>query len=135
MDWCKRFWLKGWPLVFVPSAEAIHYGGASSANAPVRFYIERHRADLQYWKKHHSRLAVFAFYLICCLHLGLRSIGYALVFAAKSGNRATSAGKVKRSVACLKWLLSHGTKHWNWASASGVASGGGARLEPMFPQG
>ena len=58
MDWCKRFWKGGWKLAFVPSAEAIHYGGASSANAPVRFYIERHRADLQYWRKHHSRLAV-----------------------------------------------------------------------------
>ena len=54
MDWCKRFWAGGWKVTFVPSAEAIHYGGASSANAPVRFYIERQRADLQYWKKHHT---------------------------------------------------------------------------------
>jgi GT2 family glycosyltransferase len=134
MDWCKRFWLKGWPLVFVPSAEAIHYGGASSANAPVRFYIEKYRAELQYWKKHHSGAAVVCFYLICCLHLVLRTTGYALVFAAKSGDRPTSASKVKRSVACLKWLLSHGTKHWNWAAAAGTSAPAGGRLEPMVPQ-
>ena len=106
MDWCKRFWLKGWPLVFVPAAEAIHYGGASSANAPVRFYIERHRADLQYWVKHHTRPAAGCFFLICCLHLALRTLGYSLAFAAKSRERANCANKVKRSLACLQWLVS-----------------------------
>lgn len=129
MDWCKRFWLKGWQLVFVPSAEAIHYGGASSSNAPVRFYIERHRADLQYWDKHHSRLAVFCFYLICCLHLVLRTLGHSLAFVIKPRERATYASKVKRSVACLKWMLSDGIRQWNWVSAPGVASGGGDCLE------
>jgi hypothetical protein len=129
MDWCKRFWLKGWQLVFVPSAEAIHYGGASSSNAPVRFYIERHRADLQYWDKHHSRLAVFCFYLICCLHLVLRTLGHSLAFVIKPRERATCASKVKRSVACLKWMLSDGIRQWNWVSAPGVASGVGDRLE------
>jgi len=24
IDWCKRFWTKGWKIVFVPSAQAIH---------------------------------------------------------------------------------------------------------------
>ena len=47
MDWCRRFWSGGWKLVFLPSATAIHYGGASSANAPVRFQAEMQRADLQ----------------------------------------------------------------------------------------
>src|SRR5215475_5316322 len=46
MDWCKRFWKAGWRVVFVPQGEAIHYGGKSSTNAPVRFYIEKQRADL-----------------------------------------------------------------------------------------
>lgn len=114
MDWCKRFWLKGWQLIFVPSAEAIHYGGASSSNAPVRFYIERHRADLQYWDKHHSRPAVFCFFLICCLHLVLRALGYSLAFVIKSRARATCGSKVKRSVACLKWMLSDGIRQSNW---------------------
>jgi GT2 family glycosyltransferase len=121
MDWCKRFWLRGWQLTFIPSAEAIHYGGASSANAPVRFYIERHRADLQYWKMHHSRPAVFCFFLICCLHLMLRALGYSLAFVLKSRERVTCGKKAKRSVACLKWMLSDGIREWNWVSASGVA--------------
>ena len=135
MDWCRRFRLKGWQPTFVPSAEAIHYGGASSSNAPVRFYIERHRADLQYWNKHHSRPAVFCFFLICCLHLASRALGYSLVFVIKSQERATSEYKVKRSVACLKWMLWNGIRQLNLVCAPGVCGGVGHCLERKVTSG
>jgi GT2 family glycosyltransferase len=106
MDWSKRFWLKGSRLALVSSAEAIHYGGASSSNAPVRFYIEKQRADLQYWAKHHSRIATACFFLISCLHLCLRVIGYSLALLLPRGARPAYQYKVKRSLACLKWLFS-----------------------------
>ena len=50
VDWCKRFHLAGWRVVFYPEARALHYGGASSKNAPARFLVEKQRANLQYWK-------------------------------------------------------------------------------------
>jgi GT2 family glycosyltransferase len=106
MDWSKRFWLGGSSLAFVSSAEAIHYGGASASNSPVRFYIEKQRADLQYWRKHHSQIAAVCFFLISCLHLLLRVIGYSLALLFHSRARHTYQYKVKRSVACLKWLFS-----------------------------
>jgi GT2 family glycosyltransferase len=105
MDWCKRFWSNGWKVVYVPSAHAIHYGGASSSNAPLRFYIERQRADLQYWKKHHKGPAVVCFFLISCLHLVLRAIGYTLALGLKRQERQTYRHKVGRSIACLKWMF------------------------------
>jgi GT2 family glycosyltransferase len=106
MDLSRRFWLSGSKPVFVPSAEAIHYGGASSSNSPVRFYIEKQRADLQYWKKHHSRMATMFFLLISCLHLLLRAAGYSLALLVHIGARHVYQHKVKRSLACLKWLIS-----------------------------
>ena len=106
MDWSKRFWLGGSSLVFVSQAEAIHYGGASSSNSPVRFYIEMQRADLQYWKKHHSRGATAGYFLVSCLHLLLRMMGYSLAFLFRKGARQNYRYKVKRSFACLKWLFS-----------------------------
>lgn len=117
MDWCKRFWDCGWKLVFVPSAEAVHYGGASSSNAPVRFYIERQRADLQYWEKHHSRLAVVCFFLVSCLHLILRAGGYsfALLFARKA--RHACRYKVRRSLVCLQWMVLGQSPHTKGASS------------------
>jgi GT2 family glycosyltransferase len=105
MDWCKRFWIHHWEVVFVPSSEAIHYGGASSSNSPVRFYIEMQRADLQYWKKHHSFLAVFSYFAISCLHLVLRAIGYSIAALLKKPARQIYEYKVKRSVLCLRWLI------------------------------
>ncbi len=105
IDWCRRFWQGGWKLFFVPEAKAIHYGGGSSSNSPVRFYIERHRADLQYWRKHHSSVAVACFFLACCLHLILRMIGYVAGIALRPAQKESYRYKVRRSVACLKWLL------------------------------
>ena len=56
MDWCLRFWSCGWKLVFLPSAEAIHYGGASSANAPVSVLTLRCSGQISsIWRKHHSK--------------------------------------------------------------------------------
>lgn len=37
IDWCKRFHQCGWRVVYFAGAEALHYGGASSSAAPVRF--------------------------------------------------------------------------------------------------
>ena len=105
MDWCKRFWQHGWPIVFVPHASAIHYGGASSANSPMRFYIERQKADLQYWRKHHSRAGAFSYFLISGAHMLLRAVGYSVASMLRRAQRAAYHYKVRRSLSCLKWML------------------------------
>ena len=48
VDWCRRFNEGGWKVVFFANAEALHYGGASSSNAPVRFVVEMQRANYRY---------------------------------------------------------------------------------------
>ena len=114
MDWCRRFRNCGHQVFFVPDATAVHYGGASSSNAPLRFYIERHRADLHYWTKHHSRLGTACFYLLCCFHQLSRAMGYALAPRFSSLSPESCRYKVQRSVACLKWLLTTGINPGNW---------------------
>ena len=101
LDFCRRFWKSGWKIAFIPRARAIHYGGASSSNAPVRFYIEKQRAELQYWRKHRSPRAVRGYLLLSALHETLRALGYALPALLKESARY----KMRRSVACLRWLL------------------------------
>ena len=39
-------------VVFYSDAGALHYGAASSGEAPSRFYVEMRRANLQYFRKH-----------------------------------------------------------------------------------
>lgn len=105
MDWCKRFWQKGWPIRFDPKGRAIHYGGASSANAPIRFYVEMQRANLQYWKKHHSGTAWLAMFLIYSLYHLVRIGGHFSAMLVRAQQRAEHRFKMERSLACLAWLL------------------------------
>src|SRR5665213_807447 len=67
VDWCKRFHLAGWRVVFFSEASAIHYGGASAASARSRFNVEMQRANLQYWKKYHGGVSLFFYLMISCL--------------------------------------------------------------------
>jgi GT2 family glycosyltransferase len=102
VDWCRRFWDGGWEVMFVASARSIHYGGSSSANAPIRFYIEKAKADLQYWLKHESPLRVRGYRLISLLHEFVRVFGFSLFAPVKPSAKF----KAKRAFAAFRWLLS-----------------------------
>ena len=105
LDWSKRYHLAGWRVVFFADASALHYGGASSANSPVRFYIEMQRANLQYWEKHHGRLSYPFFWLALSLNHVTRTVGYSLLYVAKRSLRYEALFKMKRSLACIRWLM------------------------------
>ncbi len=105
IDWCKRFHQAGWRVVFYPGAYAVHHCAASSANAPTRFYIEMHRANMQYLAKYHNWLIRFGFWLVTSLQELVRVIGYAAIYALRRSGRQEARYKVKRSLACLSWLM------------------------------
>jgi GT2 family glycosyltransferase len=105
MDWCRRFWQKGWRICLDPQAVAVHYGGASSGNAPIRFSIEMQRANLQYWKKHHPGAAWLAIHLVYGLHHLVRIGGHFGAALVRPARRAEHWFKMQRSLACLAWLL------------------------------
>ena len=68
LDLCKRMWEGGWSVIYYPWVEIIHWGGASSSNAPIDFYIEQQRTNFQYWKKHHSKAQQNLFICIAIIH-------------------------------------------------------------------
>jgi GT2 family glycosyltransferase len=103
VDWCKRFNDCGWEIVFYPRAAAIHYGGASSANAPVRFYVEMQRATYQFWQKHHSRIAATTFLLINILHHAVRIAGEVVAYPVMRQRRTLAALNIERAYASIKW--------------------------------
>jgi GT2 family glycosyltransferase len=103
MDWCYRFRKVGRGIVFFADAAAIHYGGSSSASAPVRFSTEMLRANLQYWRKHHGWLAQQLFLISqAVFHLG-RVVGLAFSYLCLPAKRLNVASKLNRSVASLRW--------------------------------
>ncbi|HEX4487710.1 MAG TPA: glycosyltransferase family 2 protein [Terriglobales bacterium] len=103
IDWCYRFHRAGHRIVFFAGAEAIHYGGASSSSAPVRFYVEMQRANWQYWRKHRGYLAQFGYLVFLALHHVIRAVGYSFVYLFSPSRSAESRAKIRRSIACLRW--------------------------------
>ncbi len=104
IDWCKRFHQAGWKVVYFPDAESIHYGGASSSKAPLRFYMEMQKANYQYWKKYYGRPSQLLYLSMNWMEQAVRLAGQAvLVVAGKS--RSDASFKVRRSVACMCWIM------------------------------
>ncbi len=107
VDWCKRFRDAGWQAAYLPTATIIHFGGGSSSQAPVKFYIEQQRANLQYWKKHHQRPALAGFFFISLFYQVMRTLRAIVLFGLKPSHRQETKMKLKRSLACAGWLLQH----------------------------
>jgi GT2 family glycosyltransferase len=103
-DWCKRFHNLGWQNVYYPETQIIHYGGASSSNAPVKFYLALQRANMQYWKKHHHRLAQAGFFLISLLHQIIRILHGLVLYFLRPASKQEIKSKIQRSVYCLRFL-------------------------------
>ncbi len=103
VEWCYRFHRAGEKIVFFAGAEAIHYGGASSANAPLHFYLEMLRANWQYWKKHNGAFSRAAFLGTTIIHNGLRLLGSVIRYVFLPSQRADTRWKLQRSLACLQW--------------------------------
>lgn len=105
LDWCKRFRKAGWDIVFYPEAEAIHLGGASSAAAPVKFYIEMQKADLQYWRKHHGISGKIGYMAVILLRETIRTIARGIQYTLCPSQRETSGFKLRRSIASIRLIL------------------------------
>lgn len=70
MDWCRQIKAAGWRVVYLPSAQVIHYVGKSSEQAVPARHINFQRSKIRYFRKHHGptvaealRLFLLATYL------------------------------------------------------------------------
>jgi GT2 family glycosyltransferase len=103
-DWCKRFHASGWDVVYVPSAVATHYGGASSANTPTHCFVALRRASLQYWKKHHSAFVWVTEAVLVFLGQIFRLIPRTVAYALLPSKRESLRGQIQNHLATLRWL-------------------------------
>ena len=104
-DYCKRSWQKSWEVVYLPDVSAVHYGGASSSHVPVRFEVERLKATLQYWRKHHSRAARVIFSGISLLHQLRRILQGTLHYIFNPSERTRFLTDIHAGVACGLFLF------------------------------
>jgi GT2 family glycosyltransferase len=104
LDWCYRFWKAGERIVFFADAEAIHYGGASSSKAPLRFYLEQCFANWQYWRKHYRWPARLTFLATLGIYHSVRLLDAVLRYFFSPSTRAESLNNLKRNAICLHWI-------------------------------
>ncbi len=105
MDWCLRFRQKGWKVVYFSGANIIHYGGMSSANAPLKFYIEMQKANLVFWIKHKNKLEVYLYVCIQLLHMFIRCAGYRIIAIFKNKEKKSLYKKSRFYLETLNWYL------------------------------
>lgn len=79
MDWCARFALCGYQVMFVPDVQIVHYQGSCSHSRPLRVEWHKHRGMLRFYRKFYSRryplpvmLAVYLFVWVRLLLIALR---------------------------------------------------------------
>tara|TARA_R110002095_G_scaffold85589_2_gene74494 strand:- start:1445 stop:2332 length:888 start_codon:yes stop_codon:yes gene_type:complete len=51
LDWCMRFRLKGWIIMFVPEAILTHFQGACSRSRPVLVEWYKHKGMVRFYRK------------------------------------------------------------------------------------
>ena len=51
LDWCKRFWQKGWKVMFLPDVTIMHSKGGSSRDRQVRVEWHKHKGMARYYRK------------------------------------------------------------------------------------
>lgn len=105
-DWCRRFWKTGWEVSYVVEASAIHYGQASSANAPSRFAIEVERSHFRYWQKHFPPSAEWTLAGMIFLRHALQLIKATALFCLFPRRRASVRTKLQKNSSVIKWLVS-----------------------------
>jgi GT2 family glycosyltransferase len=105
IDWSYRFYKAGWKRIYFAGTAAFHYGGASSAVAPTRFYIEMRRANLQFCKKHYGAIALFALIAIIVLHECVRVAGNAALSVMSKSKRSRAMQNTRRSIECICWVM------------------------------
>ena len=105
VDWCRRFREGGWSILFIPEASAVHFGGGSTANAPLRYVIQYHRANLLYWDKYYGIVGRGTYFAIAVIHHGTRLAVRSLARLFGGGKSSESRHKMMEDVVSLRWLF------------------------------
>jgi len=60
LDWCRRIKAAGWPIIYLGTAQIVHYGGQSSEQATARRQIHFQQSKLRYFRTYHGAIVAFA---------------------------------------------------------------------------
>lgn len=79
VDFCYRARSAGWSVLFVPEAEFVHVGGASTSRVAPPMYREQLRSHLRFLAKHHGVSQAEQARRALALAMRVRAVVFALV--------------------------------------------------------
>ena len=107
-DLCKRMHDVGWEIVYLPEVAAIHHGGSSSKQNPLRFSTEQRLSELKYWKKHKALPARIVFSTLLLFHHTTRLGICYLVCMLNASDRKSIDLLIKKHRECISTVIKFG---------------------------
>lgn len=105
IDWSHRCWESGWKVMFNPKAEAIHYGGGSSKNQPIRFAVALEKSRLLLWRKHLNKTNVLCLSFLAIVSRCLRIFFAIIIGVSKKSEWDLAVNNIKKNTKCISVIL------------------------------
>ena len=109
IDLCWRIKQYGWRIIYLPEAEIIHYGKASSSQRRKEMFIQNYKSFYLFLKKHYPGYSYFFYRLRVMLYFipwFLKILFTLFFFPANSQKKQDAKGLLDIYLASLRWHLS-----------------------------
>jgi hypothetical protein len=104
IDLCRRLVDGGWQIFWVPQANIIHYGAASTAQVSARMFLELYRSKVQYFRKHGGLGGALAYKSVLLAATLPRILLTSVVLALVPSRREACRGTLKNYSSLLVQL-------------------------------
>ena len=114
LDLCMRFRARGWRILFVPGARAVHHRGLCGRSQPLRVEWHKHAGMIRFYRKHFRHQYPFGLMALVTIGVWLRFTGIAAVLCV-----GRVGGAIKAAVG---WLAAGGRRPEDRLSRGGRLS-------------
>ncbi len=104
IDLCRRLVDGGWQIFWVPQANIVHYGAASTAQVSARMFLELYRSKVQYFRKHGGLGGALAYKSVLLAAALPRILLTSVVLALVPSRREACRGTLKNYSSLLVQL-------------------------------
>lgn len=99
VDWCYRIKRAGWKICFIPQAQMIHHGGASSNKNKSKNLVENYRSMYKFFRKYYGRLSVVLLKSLVMVGLVLKMFILLVLHLTDRKSREEARSKLKATSA------------------------------------
>jgi N-acetylglucosaminyl-diphospho-decaprenol L-rhamnosyltransferase len=96
VDLCERIRRAGWRITWLPTAEVMHHGGASTAAVPDRMFLELYASKVRFYRRNRSRSELGRFKLVVLFAAAPRIVAGLVASVLPAARRRTTVARAVR---------------------------------------